>query len=368
MHPHLRGESFILLILCSLSTLTGCREYNVYQPAAEAESITQVTQLTSGFDRAGSAVFSRDQRWLLFLASKAQTSPGQTLQLYLAKLNWQQNGLPRLEHPIRISPDGSRNLCGSFSPQDISLIFCSTAGSITPASTAEPVKSDPLQRFPIDMRLYRFDDWEGMVSMTDAVTGLDLAKHALSVDRAYTGECSFSTNGKWICFTSNRDGQLNLYGMHADGSHLVRITRTIGSDGGGRFSPDGKHLLYHSDRNAEHLSQIYLADLSFDAAGEITGMSAERQLSDDQNVNTNPAWHPDGTHIIYTTSRHGRDNYELYLMNSQGRKKTRITYCPGADLFPSFSPDGKYLAWASRRTKDATVQIYLAEFHFPRGS
>ena len=66
--------------------------------------------------------------------------------------------------------------------------------------------------------------------------------------------------------------------------------------------------------------QIYLADLSFNPAGEITGIRGEQQLTSEDN-NTNPAWHPDGNHIVYSTSRHGRDNYEVYLMNKLGRRK-----------------------------------------------
>jgi Tol biopolymer transport system component len=356
----LRAVFLILLIGAGLSTATGCQKYNQYQPLAEAESLSRITQLTGGFDRAGGAVFSRDQRWITFMATPVDKSAPQSLQLYLAKVNWNDHDLTGIDRPICITPAGSRNTGASFSPDGISLVFSSTALALKrePAST----------KFPIGMRIFRFDGWEGVISMARKATGVDLVQHPLTVDRAYTGECSYSADGRWICFTSNRSGNPNLYVMHADGSHIVRITKTVGYDGGASFSPNGRQLIYHSDRGDDHLTQIFLADLAFDTNNEITGMSAEHQLTDEDNNCTNPAWNPDGIHIIYTTSRLGRDNYELYLMNYLGRKRTRITYSPGADLFPVFSPDGRYLMWASKRAKDGTVQVYAAQFQFPRGS
>jgi Tol biopolymer transport system component len=97
-------------------------------------------------------------------------------------------------------------------------------------------------------------------------------------------------------------------------------------------------------------------------------MPTERAVTYDQNMNLSPAWYPDGTHIIYSTSRHGRDNYELYLMDRNGRKKTRITYTPGADLYPVFTPDGRQIMWTGKRAKDGSTQVFVARFAFPFGS
>jgi Tol biopolymer transport system component len=55
-------------------------------------------------------------------------------------------------------------------------------------------------------------------------------------------------------------------------------------------------------------------------------------------------------------------------MGRDGRDKTRITFWPGADLFPSFSADGKWLCWTSTRASDGTTQAYVARFAFPNGS
>jgi len=61
-----------------------------------------------------------------------------------------------------------------------------------------------------------------------------------------------------------------------------------GYDGGPFFVPDGKRIVYRSDRKGNDLLQIFVADLKFDAKGDITGITNERQLTDDANVNWGP--------------------------------------------------------------------------------
>jgi TolB protein len=136
--------------------------------------------------------------------------------------------------------------------------------------------------------------------------------------------------------------------------------------GGPFFAPDGKRLIYRSDRKQNDLLQVFVGDLAFDAEGNITGLKSEKQLTDDANVNWGPYFHPDNKHIIYATSAHGHHNYELYLMRDDGSHQTRITYCAGFDGLPVFSADGKYLMWSSKRAKDNTTQLFIAKFHMPR--
>jgi TolB protein len=355
MHPFWRDHLHTIFPIFAIFFAAGCQEYNPHPSISEVASLWDITQLTTQFDRAGEAFFTPDARWIIF---RAQPNNQHQYALYMAKIDANQGDITTIERPIRITPIDARSEGGSFSPDGFTLIFSSTAGAHSQSS----------DRFPIDMRIDRVDNWESTVSMSDASTGINLALHPLITDHAYNGECRYSPDGKHIVFTSTRDGNPNLYVMNADGSHIVRITKTDGYDGQASFSPNGKQLLYCSDRGKNHLNQIYVADLTFDSTGEITGLTEEHALTWDENTNTNPAWYPDGSHIIYSTSRHGRDNYELYLMATNGRRKTRITYSPGADLYPVFSPDGRYVMWTSKRAKDGTIQVFLAKFQFPMGS
>ncbi|HSV12609.1 MAG TPA: hypothetical protein VLI90_00005 [Tepidisphaeraceae bacterium] len=363
----------IALTSC-LAGAVGCAEYNRYPTHAESDSLADVIQLTTGFDRAGEAYFSHDMRWIVFQA----TPPGeQQYQMYVAKVRYgNRSGDARgeivgIERPTRITPANSRNTCGFFSPDGVSLIFASTAGKENPNEPSAGYQrggSNYRWSFPAGMEIFRVDGWEGAVSMSDPAKGIDLAQHAMTDNDAYDAECAYSPDGKFICFTSNRGGDLDVYVMHADGSHVVQITKTPGYDGGPFFSPDGKSLVYRADRKGKDLLQIYVGDLNFDRNGEITGIKAEHQLTDDANVNWGPYWHPDGQHVIYATSKHGHTNYELYLMRRDGTRKTRVTFTNGADILPVFSPDGKYLMWTSKRTADQTTQIFLGKFEFAQGT
>jgi Tol biopolymer transport system component len=217
------------------------------------------------------------------------------------------------------------------------------------------------------MEIFRVDGWEeALGAARDGY--IDLAKHPLTDNHAYDAEDAFSPDGGWIVFTSNRTGDLELFAMRADGSDVVQLTHTKGYDGGPFFSPDGKRLVYRSDRAGNDLLQIFVADVDRDRSGQITGFSRERQLTRDANVNWGPFWHPDGRHIIYATSAHGHQNYELYLMRADGSHKTRVTFTEGFDGLPVFSPDGKWLMWSSKRTPDHTTQIFIARFKMPRGA
>jgi Tol biopolymer transport system component len=305
--------------------------------------------------------------WIVFQATPA----GETVyQMYVAPLKLE--GTVSLGKAIKISPSPSRNTCGFFSPDEKSLIFASTAGK--EAATTQAGASAPgYQRgsgtykweFPEQMEVFRADGWEA--AATSVSGGVNLARHALTDNSAYDAECAFSPDGEWIVFTSNRTGDCELFAMRANGSDVVQLTHAKGYDGGPFFSPDGKRMVYRSDRLGNDLLQIFTAEVVRDRAGRIVALSRERQLTRDANVNWGPYWHPDGRHIIYATSIHGHQNYELYLMRSDGSRKMRITFNEGFDGLPAFSPDGKWLMWSSKRTADKTTQVFVARFTMPAG-
>ncbi len=332
----------------------------------ETASLSGTIQLTRGFDRAGEAYFSPDMKWIIF---QAVPRGEQNYQMYVAQTKWAVERLIGAQTPTRITPKDSRNTCGFFSPDGKSLIFASTAGKEDPS---EP--SSGYQRqggtyrwdFPTGMEIYRADNWEAAVKAAGPGGEINLAQHRLTENKAYDAECAFSSDGKWIVYTSNETGDLELRAMTPDGKPGTRLTNTPGYDGGPFISPDGKRLVYRSDRKVNDLLQIFVSDLVYNAAGKLTGLKNEQQLTNDGNVNWGPYWHPDSRHIIYASSAHGHTNYELYLMRADGSHQTRITFTEGFDGLPVFSPDGQWLMWSSKRT--GTTQVWAARFRFPQGS
>ena len=128
----------IFVFACGLSLLSaGC----VTQPPRDERAVLfDVTQLTHGFVRAGEAYFAPDSRWIVF---QATPRGAEHYEMYVAPLehvvaNQHPPGTSpaRLGKPVRVSPAGSKNTCGFFSPDGRSLIFASTAGKEVRPATA----------------------------------------------------------------------------------------------------------------------------------------------------------------------------------------------------------------------------------------
>src|SRR5438093_659525 len=162
----------------------------------------------------------------------------------------------------------------------------------------------------------------------------------LGTAKGYDAEGSYSPDGKQIVFCSNRSGEKNyeLYVMDKDGGNVRQLTHAPGCyNGGPFFSPDGKRVIFRADRKKKDALQLYI--INSDGTGE-------RALTDNVNwVQWGPYWYTDSRHIIYAGADHSdptvRPNYDLWWMDVETGKKTRITFCPAADLLPVFSPDDK---------------------------
>src|SRR5690349_18805482 len=131
-------------------------------PAKQGESATlsDVIQLTSGFDRAGEAYFSPDMKWIIFEAMPKGV--GQ-YQMYVARLKHAGDDIVGAEEPIRISPQPSRNTCGFFSPDGRSFIFASTAGKEDVSRPPEGYQRQGRSYrwdFARGMEIFRVDDWQ----------------------------------------------------------------------------------------------------------------------------------------------------------------------------------------------------------------
>jgi len=331
----------------------------------EADTLSGIRQLTTGFGRAGEGYFSADSNWVVFQA----TPPGERqYQMYIARVIREGPDVVGLSRPVRVSPSNSASTCGNFSPDGNTLIFSSTAGNALAPQNAPGFQrgSGTYQwNFEKGMEIFRADGWQSAIAAADPTRGVDLARHKLTSNNAYDAEATYSPDGKHIVFTSDRDGDLEIYTMRADGTDVIRITNKPGYDGGPFFSPDGKRILFRSDRRGDKALQIYTAVLKFDGAGNIVGVERETQLTADGHLNWGPSWHPITRGIIYASSKLGHDNYELFMMRPNGSRPIRITFTPGADILPVFSPDGKMLMWSSKRTADNTTQLFIANFKYP---
>ena len=93
-----------------------------------------------------------------------------------------------------------------------------------------------------------------------------------------------------------------------------------------------------------------------------------RRLTNNSDKDFSPSWSPDGKRIAFISdrdghvhARHGWSTYEIYLMNADGSNPQNLTNNPSSDRDPSWSPDGKRIVFSSARDNDnpQNSEIYV---------
>jgi TolB protein len=158
----------------------------------------------------------------------------------------------------------------------------------------------------------------------------------LSGQRGMNTGASWSPDGKQIALTLSKDGNPEIYVINAaDGSIVRRITNDRAIDTSPAWSPDGGQLAFVSDRNGG--PQIFVVP----ASG-----GTPRQVSFNGSYNTTPTWMPRaGKHVIAYTTRDG-NTYDIVALDLDTKAMTRITQNEGSNEEPSFSPNGRAIAFA----------------------
>ena len=80
-----------------------------------------------------------------------------------------------------------------------------------------------------------------------------------------------------IAFESERDGNLEIYVMDADGENPVRLTRDLARDGAPRWSPDGTKIVFRSNRDGN--PEIYVMDANGENPTNLTQHPAEDEVA-----------------------------------------------------------------------------------------
>ena len=128
---------------------------------------------------------------------------------------------------------------------------------------------------------------------------------------------SWSPDGKQILLVRTLDGDNELYVMNADGTGVTRLTTNEGEGDHAGWSPDGKRIVFSSTRDAGNL-HIFLMN------ADGTGVT---QLNSGDFTDDDPVWSPDGKKIAFQSTRDGHE--EIYIMNADGTGQTRLTFNQG---------------------------------------
>ena len=145
-----------------------------------------------------------------------------------------------------------------------------------------------------------------------------------------------------LVFPSERGGSFDIWVMHLiDPENPVQLTTSPGLDVEPMWSPDGSKILFLSTRdNPDNIHELYVMNAD--------GSAQQRLLEWPESYEWGATWSPDGEKIAFTTTRDF--NYELYVMNADGSgEPINITQNEGLDTYPHWSPDGQWLVFVSDR-------------------
>ncbi|MEW8505114.1 MAG: M28 family peptidase [Candidatus Thiodiazotropha sp.] len=324
----------------------------------ETRLLSNVRQLTFEGRRAGEGYFSADGGRMVFQSERDDGNP--FYQIYLLDL---ETG-----DVERISPGYGKTTCAWIHPSGDKVLYASTH--------EDPEARNKMQQeldFRASGKERRYSwDYDPNFDIYEQATASGTARN-LTRSLGYDAEAAYSPDGRQIVFASNRlayseamsdvekrifqhdkSFMIDLYMMNADGTQLRRLTDSPGYDGGPFFSFDGTQITWRRFSMDGSQAEIYTMDLA-------TGK--ERKLTQMGVMSWAPFFHPSGDYLIFASNRQGFANFELYLVDALGKgEPVRVTFTDGFDGLPVFSPDGGSLSWTSNRGADNNSQIFLADW------
>jgi Tol biopolymer transport system component len=329
--------------------------------SVEPKFLSNVRQVTDGFEKAGEGYFSPDGKTIIYQAIRREYP---FYQIYTQPMDG--------DRPKLISTGRGRTTCSYFSPDGKRILFASSHLDPDLYGTEEKVRQQQEDdRKSGRRRRYSWPFDRSMEIFESDLNGKILRR--LTTEPGYDAEGAYSRDGKLIAYChddgTKEKSDPNIYVMNADGSDKRRITDAPGYDGGPFISPDGKWIVFRSDRKLEHHLQIFVVG--------VDGKN-ETALTKDQNfVNWGPYWHPSEPYIIWSGADHSnpkaRPNYDLWITRYEVKDGkfaigpiSRVTDHPSADVLPVFSPNGKQLMWTSNRTKNRSSQLWIADLALPQ--
>lgn len=300
---------------------------------ARAQHLDNIRQLTSGGQNA-EAYWSPDGKRLIFQSTRGDWPCD---QIYIMNSDGSDQHL--------VSTGKGRTTCGYFLADNKHILYASTheAAPACPPS-ADRSKGYVWAVYP-GYDIYLAGD-DGKI------------EKKLTETPGYDAEATVNWKTKKIVYTSLASGDLDLWVMNPDGGGKKRITRAEGYDGGAVFSRDGKKVVWrashpsapeamkrYKDLLAENLTtpmkmELYLADADGGKAKQITSFGC---------ASFAPTFTPDGKKILFSSNKHDCDGrkFEIYSMNLDGTGLEQITDFGGFTSFPEVSPDGKTLVFVS---------------------
>jgi tricorn protease len=176
----------------------------------------------------------------------------------------------------------------------------------------------------------------------------------LTVNRARDVYGRFSPDGKWIAFSSERNGNLDVYLIPVSGGNAKQLTTHSADDTVLGWSSDSRSILFSSNRGEDFMPQLYLVSTEGGAAWKAgTDMGVQASYS------------PDGQRLAYNQKSQaywrklyrGSFQSDIMIMDVGAKKFTQITDFDGLDSWPMWGRDG-FIYFVSDRDGNGLTNIW----------
>lgn len=173
-------------------------------------------------------------------------------------------------------------------------------------------------------------------------------KHGVIVSKRGINSTPSWVPGKFeLAATMSFSGDQEIYMLTGSGKIIKRLTYNRGIDSSPTFSPDGRYMAFVSRRSGT--PQIFVMDLN---------LGRSRRLTFQGRYNTQPSWSPAGDKIAFTSLEKGITN--INTINVDGTNQVQLTHGSGDNESPSWSPEGSLIVFSSTREGKSKIYVMTA--------
>ncbi len=175
----------------------------------------------------------------------------------------------------------------------------------------------------------------------------------------------FSPDGRKLALDISDGKQRNIWVYEWARDTLTQLTFEPSQDKGPIWTPDGRRVLFSSDRAQPGVSNLYWVNAD---GGEVT------RLTNSSQTQIGTSWHPSGKFLSFMEERSG-SQFDLMILPMEGDagrgetpgKPTVFLSNPATKVLPRFSPDGRWIAYVSNEAGGRVLDTYVRPFPGPGG-